>query len=96
MHFINNTVSFIQLGFQQRANAQSAIFFSIYIYIMAMLLGYAGYKYIRKHNINLAFSFTRMRDFGYKLKSLTQSYAGICAFALLLFMAAYNSYLAMI
>ena len=92
LHFVNNTVSFIQLSFQQSANAQSAVFFSIYIYIMAMLLGYAGFKYIQKHNINLAFSFTRMRDLKHKIKSLGQSYAGICAFALLLFMAAYNSY----
>ena len=96
LHFVNNTVSFVQLGFQQKANAQSALFFSIYIYIMAMLLGYAGLKYIQKHNINLAFSFTRIKDFKYKIKSLCQSYAGICAFALLLFMAAYNSYLSVI
>ena len=92
LHFINNAVSFVQLSFQQSANAQSAVFFSIYIYIMAMLLGYAGFKYVQKRKINLAFSFTRMRDFGYKITSLATSHVGICALALLLFMAAYNSF----
>ena len=92
LHFINNTVSFIQLSFQQSANAQSAVFFSVYIYIMALLLGYAGFKHMQKRKIKLAFSFTRMRDFGYKITSLATSHVGICALALLLFMSAYNSF----
>lgn len=92
LHFVNNAVSFIQLSFQQRANAQSALFFSVYIYIMAILLGVAGFKYIQKHKINLAFSFTRIRDLKLKIKSLCKSYAALCAFALLLFMAFYNSF----
>ncbi|MBR2028050.1 MAG: CPBP family intramembrane metalloprotease [Oscillospiraceae bacterium] len=92
LHFVNNTVSFVQLSFGQSANAQSAVFFSIYIYLMAMLLGYAGFKHIQKRKINLAFSFTRMRDIKYKISSLANSYAALCALALLLFMAAYNSF----
>lgn len=95
LHFVNNTVSFVQLSFQQSANAASAVFFSVYIYLMAMILGYVGLKHIQKSKINLAFSFTRMRDIKLKVTSMFQSYVGLCAFALLLFMAAYNSYLAL-
>ena len=96
LHFINNTVSFIQLSFSQRANAQSALFFVIYIYLMAMLLGYAGLKYIKKNKINLAFSFTRMREIKHKIGSLCSSHVALCAFGLLLFFAAYNSWNALI
>ena len=92
LHFINNTVSFVQLSFGQSANAQSAVFFSIYIYIMAILLGWAGFKHIQKRKIKLAFTFTRMRDIKHKVRSLSNSYTALCALALLLFMAAFNSF----
>jgi len=96
LHFVNNTVSFALTAFQQSENAASAVFFSVYIYLMAMILGYAGFKHIQKSKVNLAFSFTRMRDIKLKATGLFQSYVGLCAFGLLLFMAAYNSYLALV
>ena len=96
LHFVNNTLSFVMLGFQQRANAVSAVSLMIYIYVMTIILGYAGLKYIQKNKINLAFSFVRTREIGTKVKTLFKSYAGLGALCLLLFLAAYQSFRALI
>ena len=92
LHFINNFLTFVQYAFQQSVNAQSAVFFSVYIYLMAMVLGYAGLKYLQRHKINLAFTFTRVRDIKIKTATFFQSYVAVCAIALLIFIAAYNSF----
>lgn len=92
LHFVNNSLSFVQIAFQQRANAVSAISLTAYIVIMAIVFGWAGLKYMRKTGVNMAFSFVRVKDAGAKFGTIFKSYVGLTAILLLLFLAAYQSF----
>lgn len=92
LHFVNNTLAFLLSAFQQRANAVSAVSFSVYVYILAIVLGIAGARYLKRRGISFAFGYKRSQDTKLKFTCMFKGGVGLTALCLLVFIAAYNSY----
>lgn len=92
LHFVNNTISYLLTVFQNRANAVSVLGMTMFVYIVAIVLGWAGKKYLEKNRVNLSAWYVRGSDVGKKLLFVKNSYAAVAAFGLLLFFAALGSY----
>ena len=92
VHFINNTMSFFILYFQQKVNAVSALSMIAYINIFILILGFVGKRYLDRQGFRFKKVLTKDRALGEKLGAVSKSPVAITAFAMLLFFAAYQSF----
>ena len=92
VHFINNTVSFFVMYFQQQVNAVSALSMIAYINIFAIVLGVVGMRYLSKSGFRWKKMFYKDAELTVKLGYITKSPVAVCAFGMLLFFAAYQSF----
>ncbi len=92
VHFINNTMSFFILYFQQRVNAVSALSMVAYINIFVLILGFVGKRYLDKKGFRWKKVFTKDTELSAKLLHISKSPIALTAFGLLLFFAAYQSF----
>ena len=92
VHFINNTMSFFILYFQQRVNAVSALSMVAYINVFVLILGFVGKRYLNKTKFRWKKVLAKDTELSAKLLHISQSPVALTAFGLLLFFAAYQSF----
>lgn len=92
VHFLNNTMSFFILYFQQRVNAVSALSMIAYINIFVVIIGVVGKRYLDKKGFSWKKIFFRDSELTAKLGYISKSPVAVTAFAMLLFFAAFQSY----
>ena len=92
VHFINNTMSFFILYFQQRVNAVSALSMIAYINIFILILGFVGKKHLDKCGFKFKKVLGRDKAMGEKLGCIFKSPVAVTALAMLVFFAAYQSF----
>lgn len=92
LHFVNNSIAFFISYFQQRVNPIYALTMIIYINIVVIVLGIVGKIYIDKNNIKITEIMEKDKELAKKLMVISKSYVGLAAFALLLFLAVYQSF----
>lgn len=92
VHFINNTISFFVMYFQQQVNAVSALSMIAYINIFVIVLGVVGMRYLSKSGFKWKKMFRKDSELTAKIGYITKSPVAVCAFAMLLFFAAYQSF----
>lgn len=95
LHFVNNTVSFFIMYFQQQVNAVSALTMIAYINVATIVLGFIGKIYLDKNNIHIKDYIQKDNELIKKITASSKSYFALSAFALLLFFAAYQSFISL-
>lgn len=95
LHFVNNTVSFFIMYFQQQVNAVSALTMIAYINVATIVFGIIAKLYLDKNNIRIRDYIRKDDELFKKLMASSKSYFAISAFALLLFFAAYQSFISL-
>lgn len=93
LHFVNNTLSFFFLYFQQNMNGISAISVIAYIYVVVIIAGIASTLYLAKKKIYLFGCLKKEEKVFKKMMSVYKSPAALAAFGLLVFLTAYKSFL---
>lgn len=92
VHFINNTMSFFMLYFQQRVNAVSALSLVAYINVFVLILGFVAGRHLNKTRFRFKKVFLKDTELSAKLLYISKSPVALTAFGLLLFFAAYQSF----
>lgn len=92
LHFINNSISFFMQVFQQRVNAISALSLTVYLYVLVLIFGYIGKRYIDKKGIHLRSCYAKDSLLLQRLVRAGKSYVLLCAVLLLVFFASLGSY----
>lgn len=92
VHFINNTMSFFILYFQQQVNAVSALSMVAYINIFVLILGVVCKRYLNTRKFRWKKVLLKDKELTAKLGRISRSPIALTAFGLLLFFAAYQSY----
>ena len=92
VHFINNTISFFVMYFQQQVNAVSALSMIAYINIFVIVLGVVAMRWLSKNGFKWKKIFYKDLELTAKLGYIAKSPIAVCAFAMLLFFGAYQSF----
>ena len=92
LHCLNNSVSFFLSYFRLRVNAVSALSMITFVYVFAIVMGYNGYRILKRNGVKLTACISRENDTKGKLAVFAKSYVAVAALCLLLFFAALGSY----
>ncbi|MBE6887566.1 MAG: CPBP family intramembrane metalloprotease [Ruminococcaceae bacterium] len=92
LHCLNNSISFFMLAFQGRANAHSALVLIIFVYVCAIIFGYAGKKHLDSRGIKLSACFEKDSDLLKKFIYCRKAYMAVAALGLMVFFALLGSY----
>lgn len=92
LHCVNNSVSFLMTGFQQRANAQSALVLTVFVYVCAIIFGIWGKKHLDIRGIRLSACFEKDHELFKKLFFCRRAYMAVAAVCILIFLAAFVSF----
>ena len=92
VHFINNTISFFVMYFQQQVNAVSALSMIAYINIFVIVLGVVAMRWLSKSGFKWKKIFHKDPELTAKLGYVAKSPVAVCAFSMLLFFGAYQSF----
>ena len=92
VHFINNTMSFFMLYFQQQINAVSALSLVALVNVFVLILGFVAKRYLDKNKFRFKKVLVKDEELSAKLLSVSKSPVALTAFGLLLFFAAFQSF----
>ena len=92
LHCVNNSVSFLMTGFQQRANAQSALVLTVFVYVCAIIFGIWGKKHLDSRGIRLSACFEKDHALFKTRFFCRRAYMAVAAVCILIFLAAFVSF----
>ncbi|MBR6518377.1 MAG: CPBP family intramembrane metalloprotease [Oscillospiraceae bacterium] len=92
VHFVNNTMSFFMLYFQQKVTAVNALSMVAFINVFVLILGFVGIRYLNKTKFRWKKVLAKDGELSSKLLHISKSPIALTAFGMLLFFAAYQSF----